>query len=130
MRVSAALAFVATLLSGASAHVCTDKVAVVVTNPAPSCGNSASNGDTLFVNYNLTLLSTFKQVDSSDGTPFNFTLGKGQVIKGFDWGLKDTCVGETRTIMIPPEYGYGNKVVGPIPANSTLIFSVELVKIE
>lgn len=65
MRVSAAFAFVATLLSGAAAHVCTDKVAVVVTNPAPNCGNSASNGDTLFVNYNLTLLSTFKQVDSS-----------------------------------------------------------------
>lgn len=66
MQTSAAFIFAAALLAQqASAHVCKDKVAVVVTNAAKDCTNSASRGDELFVNYNLTLLSTFKQVDSS-----------------------------------------------------------------
>lgn len=48
----------------------------------------------------------------------------------WDQGLLDMCIGEKRTLTIPPEYGYGNRGVGPIPAGSTLVFETELVAIE
>lgn len=67
MRVSIATIVSAALLAGASAQQVCKEVAVVVTKPAKKCAPCAKNGDTLFVNYNLTLLSTFKQVDSSMG---------------------------------------------------------------
>lgn len=61
--------------------------------------------------------------------PLGFTLGKGQVIKGWDEGLKDMCVGDKRKLTIQPEYGYGASGVGPIPGNAVLIFETELVDI-
>lgn len=67
----------------------------------------------------------FKHVE-----PFTFTLGAGQVIKGWDEGLVGMKIGEKKTLTIPPEKGYGSQPVGPIPANSTLIFEVELVDIQ
>lgn len=67
MRASIVTTVFAAVFAGASAQrVCKDEVAVVVTNPAKKCAPCAKDGDTLFVNYNLTLLSTFKQVDSSN----------------------------------------------------------------
>lgn len=48
----------------------------------------------------------------------------------WDQGLLDMCIGEKRTLTIPPEFGYGNRGVGPIPAGSTLVFETELVAIE
>lgn len=66
MRASIATTLFAALFAGISAQqVCKDEVAVVVTNPAKKCASCAKNGDTLFVNYNLTLLSTFQRADSS-----------------------------------------------------------------
>jgi hypothetical protein len=56
----------------------------------------------------------------SRGTPFRFPLGGGRVIKGWDEGLLDMCVGEKRTLTVGPDYGYGQRAVGPIPAGSTL----------
>jgi FK506-binding protein 2 len=64
------------------------------------------------------------------GDPFEFTLGKGQVIKGWDSGLLDMCVGEKRILTIPSGLGYGDSGSGEkIPGGSTLIFDVELIAI-
>lgn len=65
------------------------------------------------------------------GQPLSFTVGAGQVIKGWDQGLLGMCEGEKRRLVIPPELGYGNAGAGDkIPGGATLIFETELVKIE
>lgn len=95
----------------------------------------AKKGDVLVMNYTgrLTDGTVFdSNVDPKFNhvEPFKFTLGAGQVIKGWDEGLVGMKVGEKKTLTIPPEKGYGSRAVGAIPANSTLIFDVELVGIE
>jgi len=73
-----------------------------------------------------------KQFDSSIGRgPFDFKLGSGQVIKGWDEGLLGMCIGEKRTLVIPPEKGYGESGAGgDIPGGATLKFTVECLTIE
>ncbi len=100
-----------------------------------SMEQTAKNGDTLVMNYtgrltNGTVFDSNVDPKFSHVQPFTFTLGAGQVIKGWDEGLLGMKVGEKRTLTIPPEKAYGSRAIGSIPANSTLIFDVELVAIK
>lgn len=73
-----------------------------------------------------------KQFDSSRdrGRPFSFTLGAQEVISGWDIGVASMAVGGKRTLLIPPQHGYGARGAGgAIPPNATLIFEVELLEI-
>lgn len=94
----------------------------------------AKAGDTVSMNYTgrLTDGTVFdSNVDPKfqHVQPFVFTLGAGQVIAGWDKGIVGMKVGEKKTLTIPPAEGYGANGQGPIPPNSTLIFDVELLKI-
>ena len=90
-------------------------------------------GDTISVQYTGKLTDGTKFDSSYDhgGQPFAFTVGAGQVIKGWDQGLLGAKVGEKRTLTIPPDMGYGAAGAGgAIPPNATLIFDVEVVSIK
>jgi len=90
-----------------------------------------NTGDKVNVHYRGTLESDGSEFDASynRGQPLSFHVGKGQVIKGWDEGILGMCPGEKRTLTIQPESGYGSRAMGPIPANSVLIFETELVSI-
>jgi peptidylprolyl isomerase len=91
-------------------------------------GATPKSGQTVTVHYIGTLKNGTKFDSSRDrGRPFDFTLGAGQVIKGWDEGLSTMKVGGRRQLEIPPSLGYGSRGIGPIPPNSTLIFDVELL---
>ena len=93
-------------------------------------GVEVQNGDTLQVHYIGTLEDGTKFDSSRDREePFEFTLGAGQVIMGWDQGLLGMKVGGIRKLTIPPELGYGENGQGSIPANATLIFEVEILSI-
>ncbi|NDJ52500.1 MAG: FKBP-type peptidyl-prolyl cis-trans isomerase [Chloroflexi bacterium] len=87
-------------------------------------------GDTVLVHYSGTL-DDGTVFDSSfeRGQPFSFPLGQGRVIQGWDEGIALLPEGSRATLIIPPELGYGANGQGPIPANATLRFDVELVAI-
>ena len=91
-------------------------------------GEKPSAGQTVSVHY-TGLLETGKKFDSSHdrGRPISFPLGQGRVIKGWDEAIALMSKGEKRTLIIPPDLGYGSQDKGRIPPNSTLIFEVELV---
>ncbi len=93
-------------------------------------GAEAKSGQKVSVNYRGSL-ENGKEFDSSYGrAPFTFSLGAGQVIKGWDEGVAGMRVGGKRQLIIPPELGYGSRGAGGvIPPNATLIFEVDLLAI-
>lgn len=94
-------------------------------------GAEAVAGKEVTVHYTGTLTNGTKFDSSLDrGTPFSFELGAGDVIKGWDQGVAGMKVGGKRKLTIPAELGYGAQANGPIPANSTLIFEVELLEVK
>ena len=91
-------------------------------------GEKPVTGQTVNVHYTGLLETGFKFDSSHDrDKPFSFPLGQGRVIKGWDEAIALMSKGEKRTLIIPPELGYGSRSKGKIPSNSTLIFEVELV---
>ncbi|EAT39857.1 AAEL008367-PA [Aedes aegypti] len=134
MRISAVQTSIAFLLAvvclaDASAE---GKLKIGVKKRVENCTLRTKKGDLVHMHYTGTL-EDGSEFDSSipRGEPLTFTLGMGQVIKGWDQGLLNMCEGEKRKLIIPPELGYGARGAGEkIPPNSVLVFEVELVKIE
>jgi len=94
-------------------------------------GDEAKSGEVVSVHYTGWLVSGKKFDSSVDrGQPFEFPLGAGRVIKGWDEGVAGMKVGGIRKLIIPSDLGYGNRSVGPIPAGSTLISEVELLGVK
>lgn len=100
-------------------------------------GAEATNGKKVTVQYTGWLYSATatankgSMFDTSIGrSPFVFTLGAGQVITGWDRGVAGMKVGGLRRLVIPPDLAYGSSAVGSIPANSTLVFEVELIDVQ
>ena len=95
-------------------------------------GVEAKAGDEVTVHYVGTLTdgTVFDASRKHGDSGFTFTLGAGQVIKGWDQGVAGMKVGGKRHLTIPPDLAYGNRAVGGvIPANATLLFEVELLKV-
>lgn len=94
-------------------------------------GDEVKNGDKVTVHYIGTLPDGTKFDSSYDrGEPFFFTVGKGAVIEGWEKGLIGMKVGGKRILVIPGNMAYGNRHIGNIPPNATLIFAIELLKVE
>jgi peptidylprolyl isomerase len=93
-------------------------------------GAAAKEGDLLTVRYTGWLTDGTKFDSNADKEkPFTFRLGVGEVIQGWDEGVAGMKAGGKRKLTIPPELAYGKRASGKIPANSTLVFEVELIQI-
>jgi peptidylprolyl isomerase len=95
-------------------------------------GAEAAAGDVVTVNYvgSLTNGTVFDASANHGNTGFSFKLGAGLVIKGWDQGLVGMKEGGKRVLVIPASMAYGNQSVGTIPPNSTLLFEVEMLKVQ
>jgi len=94
-------------------------------------GAEAVAGKQVTVHYTGTLKDGTKFDSSVDRKqPFTFNLGKGEVIRGWDQGVVGMKIGGKRKLSIPPELAYGSNAVGAIPANSTLLFEIELIDVK
>jgi peptidylprolyl isomerase len=102
---------------------------------APGSGTEAKAGHTCVMHYTGWLWvdgAKSSKFDSSldRGNPFSFKLGAGQVIRGWDEGVAGLKIGGKRTLIIPPDLGYGARGAGGvIPPNATLLFEVELLEL-
>uniref|UniRef100_A0A8C4PZL7 peptidylprolyl isomerase n=1 Tax=Eptatretus burgeri TaxID=7764 RepID=A0A8C4PZL7_EPTBU len=120
------------LLSDVLAIDSKKKLQIGVKKRVDNCSIKSRKGDTLHMHY-TGKLEDGTEFDSSlpRKQPFVFTLGTGQVIKGWDQGLLGMCEGEKRKLVIPSDLGYGDHGAPPkIPGGATLVFEVELLKIE
>jgi len=107
-----------------------------ITDTLEGTGASPMKGQTCVMHYTGWLDDNGERGSKFDssvdrGTPFEFTIGVGQVIGGWDEGVSTMKVGGKRTLVIPPELGYGERGAGGvIPPNATLIFDVELLDVK
>lgn len=128
MRYSAAALILLALAACKAEESPTGPGSLVIEDLVVGTGQTAAAGNTVTVHYVGRLLNG-TQFDSSydAGRPFTFRLGAGQVIQGWDQGVPGMRVGGRRRLTIPPSLGYGDRAQGPIPANSTLVFEIELL---
>nr|ODN91075.1 FK506-binding protein 2 [Cryptococcus depauperatus CBS 7841] len=120
-------------LSLAFAFISADRLQIGVKYVPDECPLKTRKGDRLSMHYTGTLAKDGTKFNSSldRNQPFEFTLGAGQVIKGWEQGLLDMCVSEKRKLTIPHHLAYGERGHPPvIPPKSTLIFQVELLGIK
>jgi peptidylprolyl isomerase len=140
-RVIAAVVIVA-LVAGAAAYLLVPKLpgagaevttasGLKYTDIVVGTGPSPQRGQTAVVHYTGTLTDGTKFDSSRDkGQPYSFTLGRGEVIKGWDEGVATMKVGGRRQLVVPPVLAYGQMPRPGIPANSTLVFDVELLEVK
>jgi FKBP-type peptidyl-prolyl cis-trans isomerase len=102
---------------------------LIVQDEKVGTGAVAKIGDIVRVHYTGVLASGVMFDSSSGKEPIEFVLGTGAVIPGWDQGLQGMKVGGKRLLIIPPSLGYGVQGYGPIPANATLIFEVDLIAV-
>ncbi|XP_014366286.1 FK506-binding protein 2 isoform X1 [Papilio machaon] len=123
--------FVLLALVGATFAGTEPEFKIDVVSVPEECTTKSKHGDMLTMHYTGTLENGHKFDASYDrDQPFTFQLGVGQVIKGWDQGLVDMCVGEKRKLTIPSSLGYGERGAGNvIPPHATLYFEVELIHI-
>lgn len=94
-------------------------------------GEEVKSGQTVSVHYAGTLTNGVKFDSSYErNEPFEFKIGEGLVIQGWEQGLIGMKVGGKRKLTIPPSLAYGERAIGSIPANSTLIFEIELLAVK
>lgn len=118
------------LITGILATALLGQTGLKVEDVKVGTGPAAKAGDIMTMMYRGTFTSGKVFDESAGRAPFVFRLGSGQVIKGWDQGLVGIKVGGKRKLTIPPELAYGSKQRGPIPANSTLLFEVEALRID
>jgi peptidylprolyl isomerase len=123
-------------LTASAAGEVTTPSGLRIIDVTPGTGPAPQAGQTVTVNYTGWLFvdgKKGKKFDSSldRGQPFSFTIGQGQVIKGWDEGVATMHVGGKRTLIIPPDLGYGASGAGAdIPPGATLIFDVDLISVK
>ena len=124
----AGITYVTSAQEGDDGSLLTTKSGLQVKTTLEGNGEIPQDGDMVKVHYTGKLLDG-KVFDSSvsRNKPFEFELGAGRVIKGWDEGFKHIRKGGKATLIIPPGIGYGERDMGSIPPNSTLIFDVELL---
>ena len=137
LTVLAAAAAAGTVISPAVAqgNIVTMPDGLKIIDVKPGTGASPKTGQTCVMHYTGWLYvngNKGAKFDSSvdRGEPFEFTIGRGEVIKGWDEGVASMKTGGKRTLLIPPGLGYGARGAGGvIPPNATLLFEVELLKL-
>jgi len=128
---------VAAVLALVTKLECADVQIDVLSKPE-ACDKVAKNGDTISMLYkgnlfDVTTGQVGKEFDSNigRGQPFDFKLGDGQVIQGWEKGVPGMCVGEKRKLTVPPELAYGDAGISDvIPPKSTLVFEIELLDVK
>jgi FKBP-type peptidyl-prolyl cis-trans isomerase len=118
-------------LSVGEEQVATSERPLEVTDIQEGEGEAVTAGDLVRVNYTGTLTdgTVFDSSLNEGREPFEFVVGQGTVIRGWDQGLVGMKEGGQRRLTIPPSLGYGTRGSGPIPPNSTLVFDIELLEI-
>jgi FKBP-type peptidyl-prolyl cis-trans isomerase FkpA len=134
----AIVALMATAACGGGSPVSPVSVAFSQTDLRVGTGTEATAGKTVTVNYTGWFYDNTKtdnkgaQFDTSIGRvpPFSFVVGAGDVIVGFDRGCTGMRVGGLRRVVVPPSLGFGSAANQTIPANSTLVFEIEMVDVQ
>ncbi|XP_043918938.1 peptidyl-prolyl cis-trans isomerase FKBP9 isoform X2 [Protopterus annectens] len=112
-------------------HNPSDTVQIKTTYKPDTCSVLTKKGDFVKYHFNASLMDG-TSLDSTHnyGKTYNIVLGSGQVVLGMDIGLHDMCIGEKRTVIIPPHLGYGEQGIdGEVPGSAVLIFDIELVEL-